>query len=813
MKAIYYHFLFILLLLNLFLCLKGKLSEELENVVTMKRIIECRNWDDYAFELQRIGKSIEDKSINNFFYHYATIEKDINKKELHLNKLMNIDANPKNDLLNFQSIFIKENLTDFYNYSISHLYTGDKFLFENKYNFITLFNSTVYKYRGIKFYSLKTEEKKGQKYNFEVLETSLNKIFDIGGEIVPWHKLTYYTNTETNNFDDLQINGILLISAINGDNNLIFYELEINTLQPKRIIYHLKDLKTRFPHVMLVEESEQYSLHVFRNRFALFVYIPHQMTYSSSSEQYYLAFDLNVLKRYSRYGAGPYDYYFIQEPKKLKINGISQAEFCQIFSILELSNKNLKSSEEEQKIEEENLIKLDFDLLFFYCFQSYRIINDYFYCEIMKLNLKGDSLNNSNKNLYLDENDTAISLIAPYKEDNYTEINKGGYLLKNIGLMQGYPYRFRICEINRIYDEKNNIFIAKYIAIGFNKNPINEDSLVGAGNSLNYRIFKVYFDLKNNTNIRFDYLNQEQKTINFRKKDGSYLFGLQLSSFDIVNIVGTNKFLIGFYSNLFGTTQRIDPDEKNESLYLGYIESLFDSECEEKEYKFSEIIEDNNFDILKEVYYKINEDINQNEFISKIEQEGKNNQIAIKFIGCQFKGSNYIGQCNFQNILIDENSNDLILNTKYYYNNNKIVIKNFKNISPEQCLSNIGTYVYRYNIYKLIYDDEEKIIKSEIMNTCIISIDYDFDCKNIEEEKEEKKEEENEESDINNKSDKNNSDKNDKLEDNDDHSDKYNDSKENDDLNQKDENNSHSKIIEFSLLKYILIIGYIILMV
>ena len=168
------------------------------------------------------------------------------------------------------------------------------------------------------------------------------------------------------------------------------------------------------------------------------------MTYSSSSEQYYLAFDLNVLKRYSRYGAGPYDYYFIQEPKKLKINGISQAEFCQIFSILELSNKNLKSSEEEQKIEEENLIKLDFDLLFFYCFQSYRIINDYFYCEIMKLNLKGDSLNNSNKNIYLNENDTAISLIAPYKEDNYTEINKGGYLLKNIGLMQGYPYRFKI---------------------------------------------------------------------------------------------------------------------------------------------------------------------------------------------------------------------------------------------------------------------------------------------------------------------------------------------------------------------------------
>jgi hypothetical protein len=77
----------------------------------------------------------------------------------------------------------------------------------------------------------------------------------------------------------------------------------------------------------------------------------------------------------------------------------------------------------------------------------------------MKLNLKGESLNNSNINLYLEENDTVLSLIAPYKENNYTEINKGGYLLKNIGLNQGYPYRFKLCEINRIYDEKKKIFL------------------------------------------------------------------------------------------------------------------------------------------------------------------------------------------------------------------------------------------------------------------------------------------------------------------------------------------------------------------
>ena len=297
---------------------------------------------------------------------------------------------------------------------------------------------------------------------------------------------------------------------------------------------------------------------------------------SETQTQFYLTFDLNTLKRYYRPGAGSYDYYFIKEPKNLKINGIERAHFCQIYAILELSNRNVIKSIKEQKMEEENLIELNLDMLFFYCFQKYFLLNrdeDYFFCEIMKLNLKGDSSNNSNKNLSLDENNT-ISLIAPFKEDNTSEIGNE-YLLKNIII--GYPHSFRLSEINRLYDKKNNIFIAKYIAIGINDNP--EVHIIG-GNTLNYRIFKVYFDLKNNANIKFDYLGKEQKSINFRKENGSKLFGLELTAFDIVNIFGTSKFLIGFYSSLYNNTKQIDPEESEEALYFGYIESLFDSECE-----------------------------------------------------------------------------------------------------------------------------------------------------------------------------------------------------------------------------------------
>ena len=171
-KFMFYHFSIIFLIT--FIGAKGKLSEEFENIVTMKKLIKCYDWNKFAFELQRIGNSPNDKSINNFYYNYPTDSRDLNNKQIFLNKLMNIDSTPINDLPIFKSIYIKENLTDFYGYSISQLYTGDKFLFKNKYNFITLFNSTVYAHRGIKFYSLKQEN---DKYNFETLNTSLYNIF------------------------------------------------------------------------------------------------------------------------------------------------------------------------------------------------------------------------------------------------------------------------------------------------------------------------------------------------------------------------------------------------------------------------------------------------------------------------------------------------------------------------------------------------------------------------------------------------------------------------------------------------------------
>ena len=257
-KFIFYYISIIFLVT--FIGSKGKLSEEFENIVTMKKLIKCYNWEHFSFELQRIGNSTNDKSINNFYYNYATEGRDLNNKQIHLNKLMNIDSTPKNDLPIFKSIYIKENLTDYYSYSISQLYTGDKFLFKNKYNFITLFNSTVYVHRGIKFYSLKKEN---DKYNFETLNTSLYNIFGNGGEIVPWHKLAYYTKTDTNTIYDLQNNGAILISAYKSDYNgynLVFYELEINTLNPKKIIYHLKDEKNCFFHTSLSDSSQHYTL-------------------------------------------------------------------------------------------------------------------------------------------------------------------------------------------------------------------------------------------------------------------------------------------------------------------------------------------------------------------------------------------------------------------------------------------------------------------------------------------------------------------------------------------------------------------------
>ena len=809
---IFYYFSIIFLIA--FIETKGKLSEEFENIVTMKKLIKCYNWDYITFELQRIGNSPNDKSINNFYYNYATDSRDLNNKQIFLNKLMNIDSTPINDLPIFKSIYIKENLTDFYGYSISQLYTGDKFLFKNKYNFITLFNSTVYVNRGIKFYSLKKEN---EQYTFETLNTSLNNIFGSGGEIVPWHKLAYYTKTDTNTIYDLQNNGAILISAFRSsiDGYLVFFELEINTLNPKKIIYHLKDAKNSFLHTSLNDYSKQYTLQVFRNRFALFIYLPYQIKYHLTQPQLYLTFDLNALQRYYRPGAGPYDYYFIQEPKNLKINGIERAHFCQIYTVLELSNRNVIKSIKEQKIEEENLIKLNFDLVFFYCFQNYFLLNrdeDYFFCEIMKLNLKGNNSNNSNKNLTLDENNT-ISLIAPFKEENTSEIGNG-YLLKNI--IVGYPHSFRLSEINRLYDKENNVFLAKYIAIGINENP---ESHITGGNTLNYRIFKVYFDLKNNSNIKFDYLGKEQKSINFRKENGSKLFGLELTAFDIVNIFGTSKFLIGFYSFLYDSTKPIEPEEKEESLYFGYIESLFDSECEEKEYNLSEI--DNNFNIIEQIFSKINIDINRNEFLPKNEIEENKSKLAIKFVGCQFKGENYTGQCTFQNILLEKYS-DLILNTKYYYDNDQIIIKNPKTIAKEECLLNVGIYIYKYNIFKLILDEEDIIISSELMNACTISINYDFDCNNTSDESSD--ESDKNDSDKSDESDSDKSDESDKSDSNksDDYSDeseskdsdgsdisnKTDDSQKSDD-HEGDRKDSFSKYTGISLVKYIFIIGYL----
>lgn len=74
----------------------------------------------------------------------------------------------------------------------------------------------------------------------------------------------------------------------------------------------------------------------------------------------------------------------------------------------------------------------------------------------MKFNIEGDSSDNSNTHLSINENNP-FTLIASYKEKNYIFMNKP--IAMNCGQVE-------IVEIRRKFDEKKNTLIFKYLIVG-----------------------------------------------------------------------------------------------------------------------------------------------------------------------------------------------------------------------------------------------------------------------------------------------------------------------------------------------------------
>ena len=71
---------------------------------------------------------------------------------------------------------------------------------------------------------------------------------------------------------------------------------------------------------------------------------------------------------------------------------------------------------------------------------------------------------------------------------------------------------------------KQQIFYWKYIAIGIKNIKVSENEL--GGDYFDYRIFSVYMDLKNTSNIKWTYLSQKQHTFNLKAPEGSKIFGI-----------------------------------------------------------------------------------------------------------------------------------------------------------------------------------------------------------------------------------------------------------------------------------------------
>ena len=141
-----------------------------------------------------------------------------------------------------------------------------------------------------------------EKKKLEVLKTDLNDLFGINNRNIIFDELVYYTLSDSALFtsQELQNEGKILIPVATNfmqyllnNHYFAFLELSIKTLEATRIIFHYKNPTE--PDIIPNIDSTKlgyYSLKVFRNRFALFIFINVQT-------KFYFIIDLKNLNKCS----------------------------------------------------------------------------------------------------------------------------------------------------------------------------------------------------------------------------------------------------------------------------------------------------------------------------------------------------------------------------------------------------------------------------------------------------------------------------------------------------------------------------------
>lgn len=702
--------------------LNETLIEELDNSIILTNLTESFH-DGSKPQISLLARMSNDPNsgLINSFYTKAgikTITADTRTYyEYHdYINLLRYDSIQENDLNTFNSTFIKDNLTQSFDGPSSMFYTGDKFLFKNKYNFISFYDNKM-----IGFYSLTNTEGKNEIDIFLkdarlIREKNINHIF------IDYDELVYYTSSDSSSFTykELENEGKILIPdktdyyPNKSYHFFSFIEISIKTLEITKIMAHFQTPEEPSNEAdYFMTNTRSCSLNIYRNRFASFIYIMNNI-------QKYLIFDLKNVKKYE---PTPTEintinetllnkmYYFLDKPKETIISHNKDIGYTKLFSLTELSKKNIVKSPEINEIEAK-YFNLNLDLYFFNCYS----FDAYFNCELMKFNIEGDSSDNSNTHLSV--NDNPFALIASYQEKNYIFMNKPFGMNDN---------QIEIAEIRRKLDEKKNILKFKYLIVGkvYLYEDIKEEN-VNSGDlliNLNYNYFTVEFELNNLSSAKLT-LIAEQKSLHFRRPNGRSLKHSFIGFYNMEKLYDTSRYLFSFPGEDIHYMSKVI--FLNVLLYVGYFDINLESECERKIYQLSDI-RNKDFNIIKEIFNNIENDIKKNDFLSEDVTNNINiNNIGIRFVNCMFTNTyynNYTGLCGKNNIFLKNNNENIKLNIEYYNSTDKLIIKKVPNSSTDECHWHTGMYSYKYDIVKI----DNKGSK-EILNSCKIFFDYNINC-------------------------------------------------------------------------------------
>ena len=706
--------------------LNETLIEELDNSIILANLIESFHDDSnpQISLLARMSNEPNSGLINSFYTKAGiktiTVDTRVYYEYHDFINILRYDSIQENDLNTFNSTFIKDNLTQIFDGPSSMFYTGDKFLFKNKYNFISFYSNKL-----IGFYSLTNTEGKNE-IDILLKDLRLLKEKKISHMFIDYDELVYYTLSDSSSFTpkELENEGKILIPdktdyyPNKSYHFFSFIEISIKTLEITKIIGHFQNSKEPSNEADgFLTNTRSCSLNIYRNRFASFIYIMNNV-------QKYLIFDLKNIEKYE---PTPTEintvnetllnkiYYFLYKPKETTISHNKDIGYTKLFSLTELSKKNIVKSPEINEIEAKYL-NLNLDLYFFNCYS----FDAYFNCELMKFNIEGDSSDNSNTHLSIADN--PFTLIASNQEKNYIFMNRPFSMNDN---------QIEIAEIRRKLDEKKNILIFKYLIVGkvylyeeIKEEYVNPQDLLF---NLNYNYFTVEFQLNNLSSAKLTLISK-QKSLHFRRPNGEYLKHSFIGFYNMEKLYDTSRYLFSFPArdaNYISKTIFL-----NVFLYVGYFDINIESECERKIYQLS-AIRNKDFNIIKEIFNNIENDIKKNDFLSEDVTNNINiSNIGIRFVNCMFTNTyynNYTGLCGKNNILLKNNNENIKLNIEYYNSADKLIIKKVPDSSTDECHWHKGMYSYKYDIVKINNKGSK-----EILNSCKIFFDYNTNCNGTE---------------------------------------------------------------------------------